>query len=89
MYLKLKDKHRLPASHKNCLMCTKLLSVDQDGNICEDVPAAQPVQVEKDITGVACKLYAAVCCAGHFVKFCQQNPPPPKTLICIGIFCSW
>lgn len=54
-------------------MCTELLSVDQDSDICEDVSAAEPVQVEQDITCMACELYAAVCCASHFVKFCKQE----------------
>lgn len=54
-------------------MCTELLSVDQDSDICEDVSAAEPVQVEQDITCMACELYAAVCCASHFVKFCKTG----------------
>lgn len=62
-----------PASHEDGLVCTKLLSVDQDSDICEDVSAAEPVQVEQDITCMACELYAAVCCASHFVKFCKTG----------------
>lgn len=54
-------------------MCTELLSVDQDSDICEDISVTQPIQVEQNITCMACELYAAVCCASHFVKFCKQK----------------
>lgn len=53
-------------------MSTKLLSVDQNGDVCEDIPAAHPVQVQQDIAGMACELDAAVCCTRHFVKICNE-----------------
>ena len=52
-------------------MCTELLPVDQDGDICENISAAQPVQVEQDVAGVTRELYAAVRCASHLLKFCR------------------
>lgn len=54
-------------------MGTKLLSVDQNGDVCEDISAAQPVQVEQDVAGMACELDAAVCCTRHFVKICNER----------------
>lgn len=54
-------------------MCAELLPVHQDCDIGENVSASQPVQVEQDITRVACELYAAVCCASHFLKICKQQ----------------
>lgn len=68
-----KRKRNTPASHENGLVCTKLLSVHQDSDIGENVSAAQPIQVKQDIACMACKLYAAVCCASHLVKFCKQT----------------
>lgn len=66
-----KTEQHAPASHENGLVCAKLLSVDQDGDVGENISAAQPVQVEQDITGMPCELYAAVCCTSHFVEFCK------------------
>lgn len=66
-------ERRVPASHENSLVCAKLLSVHQDGDICENVSAAQTIQVEQNITCMARELYAAVSCASHFVKFCKSG----------------
>lgn len=52
-------------------MRAELLPVDQDCDVREDIPAPQPVQVEQDVARVARELYAAVCCASHFLKFCK------------------
>lgn len=54
-------------------MCTELLPVHQDGDIGEDVSAAQPVEVEQHVAGVARELYAAVCCARHLLKICKHE----------------
>lgn len=62
-------------------MCTKLLPVDQDSDICEDISTAQPVQVEQNITCMARELYAAVCCASHFVKFCKKKGKSIKIIL--------
>lgn len=62
-----------PASHEDGLVCTKLLPVHQDCDIGEDVSAPQPVQVEQDVARVARELYAAVCCASHFLKICKKQ----------------
>ena len=67
------DKFYTPASHENSLVCTELLSVNQDGDICKNIPATQTVQVEQHITCMACELYAAVRCASHFVKIWEKN----------------
>lgn len=55
-------------------MSSKLLSVDQNSDVREDVSAAQPVQVEQDVAGMACELDAAVCCTRHFVEICNETP---------------
>lgn len=66
-------KTAIPASHEDGLVCTKLLPVHQDCDIGEDVSAPQPVQVEQDVARVARELYAAVCCASHFLKICKHK----------------
>lgn len=63
----------IPACHEDGLVSAKLLSVDKNCDVCEDVSAAQPVQVEQDIAGMACELDAAVCCTRHFVKICNEK----------------
>ena len=54
-------------------MCPELLPADQDGDVRQDVSAAQPVQIEQNVTGMARELYAAVCRASHFVKLCKAG----------------
>lgn len=65
-------------------MSAKLLSVDQNGDICEDVPTAQPVEIEENITRVACELDAAVSCASHFVKICTVRNSAETSLKQMG-----
>lgn len=60
-------------------MCTKLLPVDQDGDVRENVSAAQPVQVEQDIARMPGELYAAVCCARHLIYVCTQQQQEEDT----------
>lgn len=48
-------------------MSTKTLSVHPDGDIGQDVPTAEAVEVEQDVARVACELYAAICSSGHAV----------------------
>lgn len=52
----------LPACHQNRLVCPKLLPTDQNGDIGQDVSAAQAVEVEQHITRMASECDAAVCC---------------------------
>lgn len=44
-----------------------MLSVHLDGDIRQDVPAAEAVKVEQDVACMACELNAAVCSRGHAV----------------------
>lgn len=46
----------------------KILSVHLYGDISQDVPAAEAVEVEQDVACMACKLNAAICSCGHAVK---------------------
>lgn len=62
------DNRNIPACHEDGLVSSKLLSADKDGDISQDVPAAQPVQIEQNVTRMASELDAAVRCASHFVK---------------------
>lgn len=45
----------------------KTLAVHLYGDISEDVPAAETVEVEQDVTCVARELNAAICMRGHAV----------------------
>lgn len=54
-------------------MCSKLLSVDQNRDICKDISAAQSVQVEQDITCMTRELDAAVGCTSHFFEICWET----------------
>lgn len=58
----------IPACHQDGLMSWKLLSIHLYGDICQDVPTAQAVEVEQDVACVACELNTAICCHGHSVK---------------------
>lgn len=49
-------------------MSVKLLSVHLYGDISQDVPAAEAVEVEQDVTCMACELNAAICSRGHAVE---------------------
>ena len=48
-------------------MRAEALSVHLDGDVCQDVAAAEAVEVEQDVPCVACELYAAIRCGGHAV----------------------
>lgn len=63
----------VPACHEDSFVSSKLLSVDQNSDICKYVSAAQPVQVEQDVARMACELDAAVCCTRHFVEICNKT----------------
>ena len=71
-------QHRdLPAGHEDRLMGAKLLSVDHNGYIRQDISAAKPVQVEQNVACMAHELNAAICCTCHFGKIwggeCKKN----------------
>lgn len=46
----------------------KVLSVHLYGDISQDIPAAEAVEVEQDVACMACELNAAICSHGHSVK---------------------
>lgn len=54
-----------PAGHQDCFVGSELLSVHDDDNIGQDIPASEAVEVEEDVAGVAGELDAAVCRRGH------------------------
>lgn len=54
-------------------MCPELLPADQDGNVGEDVPAAEAVQIEQDVAGVTRELDAAVGQARHPADFWRDE----------------
>lgn len=58
----------IPAGHQDSLVSGKALSVHLDGDVSQDVPAAQAVEVEQDVACVAHELNAAICRHGHSVK---------------------
>lgn len=45
-----------------------MLSVHLYGDISQDVPAAEAVEVEQDVACMARELNAAICSCGHTVK---------------------
>lgn len=50
----------------------KKLSVHLYGDIGQDVPAAEAVEVEQNVACVACELNAVVCSRGHAVTTCAH-----------------
>lgn len=46
----------------------KLLPFHLNCDVSQDVPAAEAVEVEQDVAGMARELYAAICSHGHAVK---------------------
>lgn len=44
-----------------------MLPVHLYGDVRQDVPAAEAVEVEQDVTCMACELNAAICSRGHAV----------------------
>lgn len=58
----------LPAGHKDRLVCAEALAVHLDGDISQDIPAAESVEVEQDVACMASELYAAICRRGHDVR---------------------
>lgn len=58
----------VPAGHQNCLVSREALPVHLDGDVGQQVPAAEPVEVEQDVARVARELNTAICRHGHSVK---------------------
>lgn len=50
----------------------KMLPVHLYGDISQDVPAAEAVEVEQDVACMACELNAAICSRGHAVKIWER-----------------
>lgn len=49
-------------------MSPETLAVHLNGDICQDVPAAEAVEVEQDVSCVTRELYAAFLSRGHAFK---------------------
>lgn len=58
----------IPAGHQDGLVSMKMLSVHLYGDISQDIPAAEAVEVEQDVACMACELNAVICSHGHSVK---------------------
>lgn len=57
-----------PAGHQDGLVNMELLPVHLDGDVGQDVPAAEAVEVEQDVACMARELNAAISGHGHSVK---------------------
>lgn len=57
-----------PAGHQDGLVNMELLPVHLDGDVGQDVPAAEAVEVEQDVACVARELNAAISGHGHSVE---------------------
>lgn len=60
-------------------MGLELLPTDHNGDISQDVSAAEPVEVEQHVTGMAGEFNAAVCCTCHFVHLHRNSSKYSKT----------
>lgn len=58
----------IPASHQDGLVSMEMLSVHLYGDISQDIPATEAVEIEKDITCMARKLNTAICSHRHSVQ---------------------
>lgn len=49
-------------------MSMKLLPFHLNGDISQDVPAAEAIEVEQNVASMACELNTAICSHGHAIK---------------------
>lgn len=62
-----------PAGHEHRFVSVKLLPSYKNGDVGEDVPAPQAIEVEEHVTCMASELDAAVCCATHAIRLCGRT----------------
>lgn len=62
------QRRPVPASHQNGLVCVELLLLHLDGDVGQNVPAAEAVEIQQDVTSVARELNAAISGHGHSVE---------------------
>lgn len=48
------------AGHEDSLVGSKMLPVNHNDDICQNVPASKPIEVQKDIAGMTSELNAAI-----------------------------
>lgn len=63
-----------PAGHEDRFVGSKLLTAHNNDNISQDVSTPETIKVEKNITGMAGELDAAVSRRGHFVFTWKKKP---------------
>lgn len=62
------QRRALPASHQNGLVSVELLPLHLDGDVGQNVPAAEAVEIQEDVAGMARELNAAISGHGHSVE---------------------
>lgn len=76
----------IPAGHQHGLVSMEMLPIDVYGDVGQDVPAAEAVEVEQDVARVARELNAAIRSHGHSVKIYAKGRNKKCDQVCSYIY---
>lgn len=80
IYIKNANTIALPACHQNCFMGPELLPTNHNGDISQEVSAAESIEIEQHVTSMASEFNAAICCTRHIVHLHKNYSKSIKIL---------